>query len=54
MYQHPIWKLVPVPTTPILFQFPTNGLGKAEEDGPDAWAPATHMGDSDEALDPWL
>lgn len=31
-----------------------NQLGKAVEDGPVVWAPATHMGELDEAPDFWF
>lgn len=36
---------VHVSDAPLLIQFSANGLGKAEEDGPRVWGPATHMGD---------
>lgn len=34
---------------PLLNQLPANGMTKAAEDGPSACAPATHVGDLEEA-----
>lgn len=31
-------------------QLPSDSLGKAEEEGPSGWAPATHVADPDEAI----
>lgn len=36
---------------PITIQTPENGLGKLEEDGPNAQAPATYMQDLEAAPD---
>lgn len=40
----------PIQTAPLVSQLPgADGLGKAMEDVPSAWAPATHMEEPDEA-----
>lgn len=33
---------------------PTNGSRKAEDEGPNVWGPATHVGDSDVVRTFWL
>lgn len=35
-------------------QLPANMPGKAAEDGPSSWTPATHVGDSDGGPGSWL
>lgn len=35
-------------------QHPAYGPGKGADDGPDIWAIASHMGDSDGVLGSWL
>lgn len=44
-YEHPIWATVCVPADPLPILLPVNRLGKALENGPNVWAPATGMGD---------
>lgn len=43
-YQHPICMQVQVPAAPLAFQIPSIAPEKAEDDGPDAWVPAIHVG----------
>lgn len=38
----------------LLIQLPTNTRGKATEDGPTAWAPATHFVDPDKTPASWF
>lgn len=45
---------VHVLVAPLLIQFSALVPGKAMEDGPRAWSPATHRGELDEASDSWF
>lgn len=47
-----MWASVQVLEARLLIQLPANILGKAAEDGSTTWAPATHVGEPDEAF--WL
>lgn len=46
------WALIHVLAISVPIQPPVNGLAKTRADGPNAWNPATHMGNSDKLLAP--
>lgn len=52
--QYSIWALICVLADASLIQRLANGLGRAVQDGPSVWAPATPMGNPKEAPSSWL
>lgn len=52
--QHPLQALVLVPAPVLHSLLPAKPPGKAAENDSKHWAPATHMGNSEEALSFWL
>lgn len=51
--QQPICTLVSCLASPLAIQLPANNPGKAVEDGPNTWMPASHVRNPDEAPGCW-